>query len=195
MTIEVEAKIRLPDPALLHARLEQAEATLDGHLLETNTYFDSPDGTLKSTDQGLRIRIEVDETTGESRTLITHKGPRAHGTLKSRSETELGVTDAQAAARLLAVLGYREVMTFEKRRTRYLLDHCRVEIDTLPHLGTFIEIEGAREEDVLAVRDKLGLADAPLIRASYISMLVTHLREHAISGSNIRLEGAPVGAA
>ena len=88
------------------------------------------------------------------------------------------------------------MLTFEKRRTRYLLDGCRVEIDTLPHLGMYVEIEGATEEDVLAVRDKIGMADVPLIRASYIAMLLTHLRESGSSATKmIRFENDPVGAA
>ena len=83
------------------------------------------------------------------------------------------------------------MLTFEKKRTRYLLDGCRVEIDTLPYLGTFVEIEGNTDEDVLAVQDKLGLADEPLIRASYIAMLVTHLQEHNLQRTIVRIADAP----
>lgn len=187
MIIEVEAKLRLADPAALHEKLGDLQAVRDRDMLETNTYFDLPGGGLKSTDQGLRVRVEIDGVTGKTEAMLTHKGPRAHGRLKSRSETELGVTDARGAAQMLSALGYHPVLTFEKRRTRYLLDGCRVEIDTLPYLGNFVEIEGNTEDDVLAVRSKLGLGNEPLIRASYIAMLTTYLRENNLSNAVIKL--------
>jgi adenylate cyclase class 2 len=186
--IEIEAKIRLADPEALQARLEALNAPVDQRILETNTYYDLPDGRLKSTDQGLRIRTERDQDREELRTILTHKGPRAHGQFKSRTETELVVGDRHDAADMLTVLGYHRVLTFEKRRVRYLLDDCRVEIDTLPYLGTFVEIEGPSEDAVNSVREKLGLADQPLIRASYIAMLATHLQEQRISQTSIRLK-------
>ncbi|MEM7624557.1 MAG: class IV adenylate cyclase [Planctomycetota bacterium] len=186
MIIEIEVKLRLSDPEALHAKLRELDAVHDRQFLETNTYFDSPDGQLKSTDQGLRVRIEKNTTTGKSDCVVTHKGPRAHGRLKSRSETEVGVTDARAAGQMLAVLGYQPVMTFEKLRDRYLLDGCRVEIDRVPHLGTFVEIEGSSDDKVLAVQAKLGMADQPLIRASYIAMLSTFLRENGDARTTVR---------
>lgn len=187
MIIEVEAKLRLSDPDALHAKLAELHAVHDRDVLETNTYFDRPDGDLKSSDQGLRVRIEIDRATGKAETILTHKGPRAHGRLKSRSETEVGVSNAHAAAQMLSALGYEPVLTFEKQRTRYLLDGCRVEIDTLPHLGTFVEIEGNTDDDVLAVQAKLGLSDQPLIRASYIAMLTTYLRENNLTHTIVKL--------
>lgn len=191
MIVEVEAKLRLNDPPALHTQLAALDAVRDRDVLETNTYFDLPDGDLKSSDQGLRVRVEVDQATGKAETILTHKGPRAHGRLKSRSETELGVHDARAAGEMLSALGYHAVLTFEKRRTRYLLDGCRVEIDTLPHLGTFVEIEGNTDDDVLGVQAKLGLGDQPLIRASYIAMLVTYLSEHRLTQTVVRLADDP----
>ena len=90
--------------------------------------------------------------------------------------------------RLLGELGYRHVLTFEKRRTRYTLDGCRIELDDLPVIGGFVEIEGPSDELVLAARDKLGLGEAPLIKSSYIAMLKTHLHEVGEDTDTIRFE-------
>lgn len=188
MAIEIEIKIRLHEPEPLLARLAELDAVHDRQFLETNTYFDLPDGRLKTSDQGLRLRVEKDTTTDRVETVMTHKGPRAHGPLKSRSETEVGVSGVHAAGQMLSVLGYRPVLTFEKLRDRFLLDRCRVEIDRVPHLGTFVEIEGETEDEVLAVRAKLGLGDEPLIRASYIAMLATYLREHGDDRTIVRFD-------
>ena len=180
MGVEIEAKMRLNHREALVARLEELGAERVAELSETNSYFDTADGTLKSTDQGLRTRVEVTDagTPNEKvTTTITHKGPRALGALKSRFETELVVDNAKDAALLLSALGFQHVLSFEKRRLRYKLDGCHVELDELPVIGRFIEIEGPTEQAVVAVREKLGLADEPVIRSSYIAMLRTHLQE------------------
>ncbi|MEM6459694.1 MAG: class IV adenylate cyclase [Planctomycetota bacterium] len=194
MLIEVEAKLKLADPDALVGQLEELDAVLDRRFVETSTYYDRDAGDLKTSDQGLRVRVEVDDADGATHAVMTHKGPRAHGRLKSRAETEVGVADARGAAQLLSALGYHPVLSFEKHRSRYLLDGCRVEIDRLPHLGHYVEIEGGTEDDVEAVRRKLGFGDAPLIRASYIAMLTTFLREHQLSPTHVPLDARVSGA-
>lgn len=191
MAIEIEAKMRLTDPNAVKAQLQHHGASKLSELSETNSYFDTPDGTLKSTDQGLRTRVEVTGVgTPDERavTTITHKGPRAMGALKSRYETEVIVDNARDAALLLGALGYHHVLSFEKRRERFELDDCMVELDELPVIGRFIEIEGPSEDAVNAVRDKLGLGSEPIIRSSYIAMLRTHLQESHSNQAMIRFE-------
>lgn len=185
--------MRLIDRAAVEQRLREAGAEEKQHVLELNTFFDTNDGSLKSTDQGLRIRIEHAPGRPDV-AVITHKGPRAHGKLKSRMETEVQVEDARSAAELLAALGYLPVLTFEKRRSRWVLDGCHVELDELPYLGAYCEIEGPDDDVVLAVRAKLGLQEAPLIRASYIAMLMSYIRENHLRTKVIRFEDSAAPA-
>ena len=187
LDIEIEAKMRLTDLPGVEARLGDVGARHRGEVLETNTYFDTVNQDLKSSDRGLRIRVEINPT-GTREVTITHKGPRAHGKLKSRSESEVRVDDARQAAELLTAMGYRPVLTFEKRRRRWELDGCTVVLDTLPHLGDFIEIEGPDDQAVLEVRDKLGLGQTPIIKASYIAMMVTYLSEQHLETNMICFE-------
>ncbi len=194
MDIEIEAKMRLSDRAGMIKRLERAGARRVGRLKEVNIYFDTAAGDLKSADQGLRVR-RVQEQDGSEHATITHKGPRAFGRLKSRAEREVDVSDARRAADLLGALGYFPVLTFEKRRERWELDGCRVELDTLPLLGDFIEIEGPDDETVLAVRKKLGLEETPMLRASYIAIMMSHIREQKLDTRIITFEGAEDGDA
>ncbi|MFI4859995.1 MAG: class IV adenylate cyclase [Phycisphaerales bacterium JB063] len=180
MPIEIEAKMRLDDRAALVQTLQRLGAAFVAELAETNSYFDVEDGALKRSDQALRLRIEVTGPgTPEERTvnILAHKGPRSPGKLKSREETEVHVDDPAAIVKLLNALGYRSVLTFEKRRTRYRLEGCLIELDELPRLGHFVEIEGPSESQVFAVREQLGLADSPLIETSYIGLLKAYLRE------------------
>ncbi len=185
MPVEIEAKMKLEDVRGLESRLQELGAMHVVELLEVNTFFDTPRGSLKAADEGLRVRLEKSTDGRHVEATITHKGPRAHGRMKTRDESEVVVADAMAAAQLLTALGYVSVLSFEKRRRRWTLDDCRVEIDTLPYLGGFVEIEGPSEPVVLSVRKKLGLDHLPMISASYISMLVTYLSENAIQAAHI----------
>jgi len=186
MAVEIEIKMRLTNPGALEQRLEALEAEHIHEISEINTYFDTPDHTLKSSDQGLRLRIEQSGTS--HRAIITHKGPRAHGATKSRAETEVEILDAAAGEGLLRALGYQPVLTFQKQRRSWRLGDCRIELDELPHIGQFIEVEGPSESSVLAMRDRLELTGEPLIQASYIAMLSSYLAEAGSDKRHIMLD-------
>ncbi len=190
MGIEIEAKMRVSDVAALEARLESAGAKRGRTVVELDRFFDTPQGSLKASDRGLRLRIERELNGPYQSVTITHKGPRDPGRLKRRPETELAVRngDDQAAAELLTAMGYECGLSFEKRRTQWHLDDCRVDVDRLPYLGDFVEIEGPTDDAVLAVRHKLGLDQTPLVRDSYIAMLSTYLAENHLRADPIRLD-------
>ena len=103
--------------------------------------------------------------------MITFKGPQQEGPYKKREEIELTVTDAAAAEALLAGLGYHRTLSFEKRRESWRLKDCLVELDELPQLGTFVEVEGPTESAVQNVLHTLGMENPPCIKTSYIAML------------------------
>ncbi|MEM9416590.1 MAG: class IV adenylate cyclase [Planctomycetota bacterium] len=191
MPIEIEAKMRLDDRDALVARLRAAGATHAADLAEVNTFYDHPDGSFARSDRALRLRTETSSPgtpEASTRVILAHKGPRAPGPLKSREEYELVVADAQDADGLLRALGFRPSFTFEKRRTRYKLDGCLIDLDELPRLGHFVEIEGPSEAQVFAARDKLGLADTPLVVASYIGLLHEHQRMSGEIAKAVRFE-------
>ncbi|HEV2294645.1 MAG TPA: class IV adenylate cyclase [Tepidisphaeraceae bacterium] len=171
MPTELEAKMQVPDHEPLRRQLQAAGATRLGACMELNTFFDTPDRTLVAQDKGLRIRLTCDFATGDERHVVTYKGPQRAGTLKHREELEFTADDGEQAALLLQRLGYGPTLSFEKRRETWRLDDCLVELDELPQLGCFVEIEGPDEEAVLSVRETLELADRPLVKETYIAMV------------------------
>jgi adenylate cyclase class 2 len=177
MPVEIEAKMKVADLAAVRARLESQGATPLGDHLERNVFFDTDDRSLLAADEGLRLRITQDTRNGSRVCIMTFKGPRQHGQLKSRDETEVTVGDFDNAAALLECLGFARVLSFEKRRQSWSLGGCKVELDDLPYLGSYVEIEGPREDAVMKVRETLQLSDRPLVKASYIAMLMTTLQE------------------
>lgn len=173
MAIETEAKFRLADPQAMRQRLLAAGGDPLGIALENNTFFDSPQGDLRRADCGVRIRTA--KTTGGRCASMTYKGPRREGPLKVRAEHEIAIDSPDAARAILAGLGYQLTISFEKRRESFALGPARVEIDELPELGWFMEIEGDDEAAVQAAREKLALTDEPTVVATYLALVAEHL--------------------
>ncbi|MBE3123752.1 MAG: class IV adenylate cyclase [Planctomycetes bacterium] len=174
---EIEAKVRISNPAVFHSRMTGLAGEPDGPVLEVNCIFDSPDKRLKSAGSALRLREEFSLPGRDPRrTLLTFKGPRVPGPLKRRAEIELEVEAAGPLVAILAELGMAEVFRYEKRRTTWRVADCEVVLDELPHLGWFAEVEGPTEEAVMRVLADVGLAGEPTIPSSYIHLLRDHLR-------------------
>jgi adenylate cyclase class 2 len=178
MPIEIEAKMKVANFDEVLKALEKLGAQRVGEIFEINTFLDTEDRSLLAGDQGLRVRTNRDVATGAETIVCTFKGPRLHGALKSREELELDVASARDAEKLFEALGYERVLSFEKKRRKYKHAGCSIELDELPHLGTYVEIEGPDEAAVQKVRDALGLAKVPVIKGSYVGMLMSHLQDH-----------------
>lgn len=186
MGVEIEAKMAVESFEPVMGRLRALAARKLGDHFEVNTFFDTQDRSLLASDEGLRLRHDRNALAARERHVITYKGPRREGAVKSREEIEFEVSDAAAAAQLFERLGYLRTLSFEKRRQSWELDGCRVELDEVPRLGRFVEIEGPDEPSVMRCRERLGLSDRPLIKSGYASMLTTHLRERGEASENVR---------
>lgn len=170
MGIEIEAKFRIADPAAMREKLLAAEAESLGTVLGENTYFDTPDGTLRRSDCGLRIRT-IENPAGDGKAVLTYKGPRREGELKIRAEEETAIESPAAARAILSALGYKPTVSFQKRRESFRLGDARIELDELPELGFFLEIEADDESTVQVTRKTLGLENAPTVTKTYAEIV------------------------
>jgi adenylate cyclase class 2 len=114
------------------------------------------------------------------------KGAAEQGQFKNREETQFTADDPAAVHRLFENLGYHPTLSFEKRRESWKLGECEVDLDELPYLGSYVEIEGPGESEVEKVRRSLGMEKEPVIKTGYISMLAKYLEEHQIKDRQIR---------
>jgi len=187
MPVEIEAKMKLDDAEALVKRLQETGATRAGQVIETNSFYDTEDRILLAADKTLRIRSAQNVDSGEIRVTLTYKGPAQPGRFKSRDEIETTLSDADTLDRLFDRLGFVRIFRFQKHRQSWKLADCKVEIDRIPHLGTFVEIEGPSEESITRVRQMLHLTDRPILRGSYAGMLVSYLQERGESASDVRL--------
>jgi adenylate cyclase class 2 len=180
MPTEIEAKMRVLDFSPTRVRLKELRATRQSRVIETNIIFDNADHSFSAAAQGLRVRQVRDPDTGNQlSSTLTYKGPPHPGPLKSREEIELKISDGPAAVELLGRLDMTPILTFEKLRESWQLDQCHIELDQVPHLGSFVEIEGPDEPQVMKVRDMLNLKDHPNIKSSYAGMLLSLLQKTA----------------
>jgi len=178
MPLEIEVKFRVDSHDGVRAKLARLGAARVGAVLEANHIFDKADRSLSAADCGLRVRTMTAFDGGPRTATLTFKGPRQPGPFKAREEIETAIGDADAAGAILTSLGFVEAVSYEKRRETWRLGDCEIELDELPHLGRYVEIEGPDETAVRAARESLGLRDAASIRETYIALVVQHCREH-----------------
>ena len=74
-------------------------------------------------------------------------------------EIEIEVSDIKKTDEILNELGYKKRSGQENKRVRYILNGIEIDIDTWPHLNTYVEFEGESKEAVLDILQKL---DIPL---------------------------------
>ena len=177
MPVEIEAKMRVDDLDAVRARLRKLGARLAGDYLESNIFFDKPKRSLLKRGSGLRLRRMRDKRTGKDTNIITYKGKLQRGRLKTREEIQTTVEDFDAMIALLEAIGFHQMLMFEKKRESWKLDDCEIELDELPHLGRFVEIEGSGERAVMKVREKLDLDDVALVKTGYANMVADFLKK------------------
>lgn len=188
--IEIEAKIRVEDLAAVRARLNAHGGYFIGRYEETNHILDRADGALCHAGCGLRVRAMATLEGREAPATVTFKGPIQSSVVKRREEIELNIADTGSMLSLLSAIGFRTVVSFRKRRERWDLKECHVELDEVPFLGRFVEVEGACEEAVRAVQGLIGLADEPHVPSGYARMLLDWCRETGRPAIGIGFEDA-----
>jgi adenylate cyclase class 2 len=178
MSHEVEAKVRVDAFKPVRVRLLDLGAKRRGAVVQQNLLFDQPCGGLRSRGCGLRLRLEQPVRGGDRPPVLTFKGPKRQDTvLKARPELELNIADAATMQRVLEAMGYRCTLDYQKRRETWKLGEATVELDDVPLLGRFVEVEAGNERTVHDALEQLGLEDLPLLRRGYAAMLRRKLKK------------------
>ncbi len=190
MALEIESKLKVDAHGPVRDRLAGLGGRYVGRVLETNRIFDSADRRLLVGDRGLRVRTCRSEDGSAVEATLTYKGPCQETTYKSRRQIETVVADGGAAVELLKALGFGEVVHFQKRRETWQLGPCIVELDEVPYLGCYVEIEGPSEQAVGHVQEQIGLGHLSHEPQSYIALLVAHCESHNLPTVPILFEGS-----
>lgn len=163
----VEIKARCARDITVRKKLEEAGARYVGLDQQTDTYFRAPSGRLK-------LREGTIETN-----LIAYR--RADESGPTVSEVSLySPRDAAALRKVLTSTLPIDVIV-EKSRHIYFLDNVKVHVDTVPPLGSFVEIEAIAEDEsqtnleldaqCRSVMKMLGIRQDDLVDRSYSDLL------------------------
>lgn len=125
-----------------------------------------------------REEVEIALSDCHGATLVGLDAPlqiREGASVAKDRAAESDANGATGMLRLLAAMGYQEWMTFEKLRESWRLNSCKVELDELPLIGRFVEIEGADETAIRASLESLNLNGNDTIRKSYPGLLAARM--------------------
>jgi predicted adenylyl cyclase CyaB len=169
MKTEIEAKLKVKSLSNAEKRLSKAGAVFIEKQTHRDCYFDDKNHRLKKTDCCLRLRILK---VGKTKTFfLTYKGAKQKDNYKKRTEIELRVNDIVSARKMLKLLGYRQRLVVEKKRSLWQLDGCLVSLDFIERLGFFVEIEGPDDRRINRVQKKIGLSRLKHIPKSYACLI------------------------
>ncbi|MBD3307145.1 CYTH domain-containing protein [candidate division KSB3 bacterium] len=192
MAHEVEAKYPVENLSRVQRALRSAGAEFRGTFLQSDCFYDLPDHTYRKNGCGLRLRslkiLKSGAVKLDPRPEITFKGPvKPNAKVKIRREIQTRLDCGKTAHQLMLACGLKQVMCVEKRRSSYRLGRCLVELDQLPMLGTFVEIEGPDEKTIEGVRQQLKI-DSEHISASYLHLLAEHCKNKNLQADIITFE-------
>jgi len=154
---EIEAKILEVDRKKLEAELRRIGAKKIGERKVESQFFDFPKDSLKRKGMVLRLRLDG------KKTMLAVKKKRGKARLKELDEFEVEVSDFGEVRRMLLLLGLKETRAITKRRTSFKLGRAGIEIDKIPGIPCFAEIEAPSEKQVVAVAKKLGFSEKQLL--------------------------------
>jgi adenylate cyclase class 2 len=168
---EIELKFPVSDPLAFRRKAEALGFTLETErTLERNTLYDTPDRSLRTRRQIVRLR------TYGHRCTVTHKRQAseadAGSRYKTRIETESGIEDCAALAEIFNQLGYGPAFHYEKFRTEWGFGNSpgHLVLDETP-IGIWAELEG-EPAWIDAMMDRLGVLPGDSTTASYGALFI-----------------------
>ena len=177
MAQELEAKFRVESFRAVRKALRDAGAAGGRTVAHLDRFFDTADRAIHRGGRGLRLRrMRPAGKGGSIAWLLTYKGPVAAARkVKVRKEIQTSVGDGDAIAAVFACAGFKCFMAIEKRRTSFRLGRCLIELDELPMLGRFVEIEAPHDRAIEKARRRLGLTGEP-IAETYLHLAAERCR-------------------
>ncbi|MEN3017273.1 MAG: class IV adenylate cyclase [Candidatus Methanosuratincola petrocarbonis] len=182
MGYEIEAKAPVEDASIIESRVRQSGGELIGEKTQVDIYLSHPCRDMRGADEALRLRLEG------GKCVVTFKGARMKGNLKSREELEFSVGEWEKALEVFSRLGFKVAARVCKVRREYRLLGASVAIDRVEGLGDFVEIEAPRtgtemERSALveSVATMIGVDKSRLTTKSYVELLESRSSESSDS--------------
>jgi adenylate cyclase class 2 len=161
--LETEVKFFIDDVTRIRRAIIGLGAESEGRWFETNLRFEDQQKSLRRRKALLRLRQA-------RKTTLTFKSspPQTDRQVKALTELEVEVSDFANMKAILESLGCQAEQVYEKWRETLTLDTMHFCLDTMPY-GTFVEIEGPRE-DIRRYAGLLGLSWPHRILRNYLEL-------------------------
>lgn len=160
MGIEYEAKVLEINPLTIAKRIIACGGQRIGESLMRRYVYD-----IVPEDQKRWIRLR---DTGNEVTLTIKE--IVHDGIDGTREVEVTVSDFETTNELLSQLGYKPKSYQENRRTSFILNGARLEIDHWPLIPPYLEIEANSREQVVQVASLLGFNESHLTSENTIKI-------------------------
>lgn len=160
MAIEIEKKFKLTPSQFenMRQRLADSDAEYRGQSFECNRLFSNDEMRQKSA--YIRIR-----NTDRKSTLTYKQNLSPVEALKRQIEFESEVGDPESVEQIIAGLGLKIVIRYEKERETWQLGGAEIVLDRLP-FGHYMEIEGS-VEDIESAESSIVSGDIAIEPSSY----------------------------
>src|SRR3989344_2471112 len=147
---EIEVKILDIDVAAVRKKLKEIVATkfFEGDIESIS--FDFDDERLEKNGKMLRVR-----KAGE-RCEITFKGKNTSATFKKMDEIEVTTNDFNQTLDIFRRIGMKELCHARKKRECYKHGTIKFDVDTVPGIPTYVEVEAPTEKEVIKGVTSLG---------------------------------------
>ncbi len=145
---EYECRILNIDLEKFLSKLESLDAEDKGEKLQRRLVYDF---YPVNPDSWIRLRTNGDVTT------LAIKSLKRTDEFGNTDEEEVVVGNFDTTDRILGRLGYHHRNYQENLRHSFKLGNVSIEIDSWPHIPTYVEVEGSSESEVLNALQILGV--------------------------------------
>ncbi|MFH0961868.1 MAG: class IV adenylate cyclase [archaeon] len=154
--VETEVKILGINERAVESRLKAlgARKIFDGRI--DGLALDFPDGVLWKSGALLRLRKRGKNSELTFKRVVSGKRT------KRAVEIETDVSDFARAKRIFEALGLVEKWRISKHRTSYKLGKAEIEIDKLPGIPAYLEIEAESFGEIRRIAERLGFGAGEL---------------------------------
>ncbi len=177
--IETEVKHKIQNKKELQKTEEKIKKIAEYKKTETehNIVFDSPDFSLRK--KGFLLRLRKD-----SKNTLTFKSKIKSKKFKKRQETEFQVKNFNQTKKIIEKIGFFPAFVYEKKRKYFDFKGTEIQIDELPFIGFYLEIEGT-EKGIIKAEKELNLKEKNRITTNYLQLFVNWKKKHKRNEKNM----------
>lgn len=176
MVNETEIKLALGDmdkEDFIDTCLKKFPELIRSESFQRDTYYDTLDMQLQSKDFVVRVR----EHNGIA--YVALKSPRIYLSefVQKRIELEFVVNDIDNIINQIRSQDLKPIAVIEKKRITLKGNDFVIEVDELPYIGSFIEIESKSVDKVDEIYEKLHIEKLEKVKRNYGELLDEKLNE------------------